>query len=68
MDQVNSQQTTYKQPSEVDMAYQLPQKGIFNEKLHAWIAGRWNVEKDSTLDNTKQNKYSAYYHFGSNPM
>ena len=65
---VDSQSTTYKVPSQTDMDYQLPKKGIFNEKLHQWIQGKWAVDRDEVLDNTKVNKYSAYYHFGSNPL
>ena len=68
IDSVGSDQTTYKQPSEVDKGFQLPQKGIFNEKFHMWVAGKWMVDRDEVLDNTKVNKYSAYYHFGSNPL
>ena len=64
----DSEATNYKLPSDTDKAYQLPQKGIFNEKLHQWIAGKWYVERDDILDNTKVNKYSAYYHFMSNPL
>ena len=50
------------------MKYQLPQKGIFNERLHMWIAGKWAVDRDEILDNTKNNNYSAYHHFGTNLM
>lgn len=31
-----------------------------------WLAGKFPVDRDEVLDNTKVNKYSAYYHFGSN--
>ena len=65
---VNSQSTTYKIPSPGDVGYELPKKGIFNEKLHQWISGKWAVDRDDVLDNTQVNKYSAYYHFSSNPM
>jgi hypothetical protein len=68
MIKVDSKQTTVKLPSEADMAYQLPQKGILNEKLHMWIAARWPVDRDEILDNTKLNKYSAYAQFLSNPL
>ena len=68
MHKVDSQSTTYKIPSDEDMAYQLPKKGIFNEHLHMWIAGKWAVDRDEVLDNTKINKYSAYHHFGTNPL
>ena len=65
---VNSRSTTYKEPSEGDIKYQLPQKPIINEKFHQWVAGKWAVDRDEVLDNTKVNAYSAYYHFGKNPL
>ncbi len=65
---VNSQQTTFKIPAEHDIAYQLPKKPIFNEKFHQWVAGKWAVDRDEVLDNTRDNKYSAYYHFRTNPL
>lgn len=65
-DVVNSKNTTFKQPSQHDIEYQLPKKGILNEKIHQWIAGRWAVDRDDILDNTKYNKYSAYHHLGTN--
>ena len=65
---IDSQSTTYKEPSPGDVAFQLPQKPIFNERFHQWVAGKWAVDRDEILDNTKANKYSAYYHFGSNPV
>ena len=68
MDSVDSASTTYKVPSQTDIDYQLPKKGILNEKIHMWIASKWMVDRDEVLDNTKMNKYSAYYHFGSNPL
>lgn len=36
---------------------------MFNERLMAWIAGRWAVTRDDVLQNDKVNKYSAYYWF-----
>lgn len=39
-----------------------------DEKVHQWIAGRWAVDRDDELDNTKVNKYSAYHHLGTNPL
>ena len=65
---VNSQATTFKVPSQVDMDYQLPKKGILNEKIQMWVNGKWAVDKDDVLDNTRPNKYSAYFHFGNNPL
>ena len=50
------------------MDYQLPKKGILNEKIQMWVNGKWAVDKDDVLDNTKPNKYSAYFHFGNNPL
>ena len=67
-DTIGSQDTTYKQPAPHDKDYELPKKPIFNERLHQWIQGRWAVDRDDFLDNTSANKYSAYYHFGSNPL
>ena len=68
MHKMDSKSTTFKIPSETDMKYQLPQKGILNEKIQMWIAARWAVDRDEILDNTKVNKYSAYYHFMTNPL
>lgn len=64
----DSRNQTVKEPAPGDREYHLPQKGILNEKIHMWLAGRLNVEKDDILNNTRANKYSAYYHFGSNPL
>ena len=50
------------------MDYQLPKTGIFNEHFHQWLSGRWAVDRDEVLDNTKHNKYSAYAQFASNPL
>ena len=41
---------------------------MFNEKFHAWVAGKWAVDRDDVLDNTKPQKYSAYHMFATNPM
>ena len=65
---IDSQSTTFKEPSETDISYQLPKEGNLNEKFHQWLAGKWAVERDEALDNTQANKYSAYFHFGSNPL
>ena len=64
---IKSQATTHQVPSPNEVAYELPKEAIFNEKLHQWISGKWAVDRDEVLDNTRANKYSAYYHFGSNP-
>ena len=61
MHKVESQNTTYKMPSEHDLDYQLPKHGIFNERFHMWLASKWNVSRDEVLDNTKVNQYSMYY-------
>lgn len=65
---VKSQATTFKEPAPHDMDYELPKKPIFNETLHQWINGKWAVDRDDVLDNTRQNKYSAYYQFGTCPL
>jgi len=62
---INSTSTTYKIPSDADIAHELPSEPILNEKLHAWIYGRWPVDRDDVLDNTKVNRYSAYYFFAT---
>ena len=53
MHKIDSQHTTFKLPSQADMDYQLPKEGIFSEKLHAWIAGKWAVDRDEVLTNDK---------------
>ena len=65
---VESKATTFKLPSEHDMDYQLPKQGIFNEHFHQWLSGKWAVDRDEVLDNTKTNKYSAYAMFATNPL
>lgn len=65
---IDSKQTDFKQPSQHDIEYQLAKKGIANERIHQWIAGKWAVDRDDILDNTKYNKYSAYHFFGKNPL
>ena len=52
---VNSKHTTYKVPAPGDVEYELPKKGIFSEKLHMYISGKWAVDRDDALDNTKVN-------------
>lgn len=68
VDQSKNLNTAYKHPSPHDIDFQLPKKGTLNEKFHAWLQGRWAVDRDDVLDNTKYNKYSAYHLFGSNPL
>ena len=68
MHKIDSQNMTYKLPSQADMDYQLPKEGIFSEKLHAWIAGKWAVDRDEVLTNDKVQKYSAYNMFNTVPM
>lgn len=55
--------TQFKVPTQEDLDYQLPKKGVFNERIHQWIAGRWAVDRDDILNNDKPNKYAAYYWF-----
>ena len=61
-----SQNAKVQVPSPHDEEYQLPKKAPLNVSIHQWIFGRWNVERDNVLDNTKYNKYSLY-HVLSNP-
>ena len=68
MHKVDSQNTTYKLPSQHDIDYQLPKEGIFNEKFHAWVAGKWAVDRDEKLSNDNVQKYSAYNMFNTVPM
>ena len=60
-----TRQTTLKMPSPGDLGYQAPKHGTLDEKLAQWIAGRWAVDRDDELDNTKVNKYSAYHVLGT---
>ena len=46
----------------------MPKEGIFNEKIHAWIAGKWAVDRDETLKNDNVQKYSAYHMFNTQPL
>jgi len=55
--------TQFQIPTQEELDYQLPKKGIINEKFHQWVAGRWAVDRDDVLNNDKPNKYSAYYWF-----
>lgn len=63
--QINSKSTTFKVPSDAEVAYELPSEPNLNEKLHAWINGHWAVDREDVLDNTKVNKYSAYHFFAT---
>ena len=62
-DHVKHLNTQFQMPTKEEIEYQLPRKGIFNEKIHQWIAGRWAVDRDDVLNNDKPNKYSAYFWF-----
>lgn len=64
-DKIDSQQSTFKQPSEGDMDFQMAKKSHFNEKLHRWIFGKWDPTRDDILDNSKYNQYSAYHVWGT---
>jgi hypothetical protein len=48
-DQSKSVNTQFKIPTQADIDYQLPKKGMFNEKFSQWIAARWPVDRDDTL-------------------
>ena len=60
--------TQFKVPTQADLDYQLPKKGIFNDKWQQWLSGRWQVDRDDILDNDKVKKNSAYYWFGNMPL
>lgn len=55
--------TQFQLPTQEELDYQLPKKGIINEKFHQWVAGRWAVDRDDILSNDKPNKYAAYHWF-----
>ncbi len=55
--------TKFQEPTVEELAYQLPKKGVFNERVHQWIKARWSPDRDDILNNDKPNKYSAYYWF-----
>lgn len=55
--------TQFQMPTKEELDFQLPKKGIINEKFHQWVAGRWAVDRDDILSNDKPNKYAAYYWF-----
>lgn len=58
----------FKIPTKEDIEYQLPKKGIFNERFSQWVAARWPVDRDDTLNNDIPNKYAAYYWFQNYPL
>ncbi len=41
---------------------------MFNERFHAWLAGKWSVDKEDQLNNDKPNKWAAYYWFQNYSM
>ena len=56
-------------PSDADVAHNIPEKYIPNDNFLAWVNGRFPVDRWSDkLTNDKPNRFSAYYHYGSNPM
>ena len=57
-----------KVPSKHDIEYQNPLVGTRNEWFHMWLAGRWDPTKDEKLENSKDNKFSMYYLFRTNPL
>ena len=67
-DKSNQEQTKFKIPTQEDIDYQLPKRGVINEKFHKWLAGRWAVDRDDILDNDKVNKFSAYYWWGNSAL
>ena len=68
VDQINSVNTAFKQPSEADVKFQMANRIRFNERMQAWIAARWQPDRDFTLDNAKVNKMSAYYWFSTSGL
>ena len=64
----DSQHTNMKLPSQADLDYQMPKKPILNERFHMWLNGKWAVDRDDYLDNTKWNKYSMYHMLNVNPF
>ena len=50
----------YEIPTEADKDALFSKNPIDNEKIMAWIAGKWPVDKEQVLDNTKFNRWSAY--------
>ena len=62
-DHVKAINTQFQMPTKEEIEYQLPRKGIFNERIHQWIAGRWAVDRDDVLNNDKPNKFAAYFWF-----
>ena len=58
-----SRHVKYEIPTEHDIDAIQAKDPIMNERLMAWIAGIWPVDRDHTLDNTNTNKYSMYYYF-----
>lgn len=64
-DKSKHQQTQFKVTSQEELDFQMPKKGIVNERFHRWVAGKWAVDRDDILSNDKVNKYSAYYWWGS---
>lgn len=67
-DQSKRMNTQFQMPTQEELDYQLPRKGIINEKVHQWIAGRWAVDRDDVLSNDKPNKFAAYYWFQNYPV
>ena len=61
----NASNNKVKQPSLEEIHHNYPQKGIHSEHFHQWLAGRWSPDRDDILDNTRVNKYSAYYAFAN---
>jgi len=47
----------------------MPEQWILNDKIMAWVNGWFPVDRLSDkLINDNPNKYSAYYHFGTNSL
>lgn len=68
VDQIDSAGSAFKQPSEADVKFQMPQRIRFNERMQAFIAARWQPDRDFTLDNAKVNQVSAYYWFSTSAL
>lgn len=68
IDEIKSKQTRFKVPTKEDIDYQLPKKGIWTERFHQWVAGRWQPDRDDILENDNVKKNSAYYWWSTFPL
>ena len=46
-----------------------PDQYIMNDSFLGWVNSKFAADRqDNKLVNDNPNKYSAYYHFGTNPL